>query len=374
MDNKTNEFDDNQDINLNEETIDVYYFYEKDFENKLCVDCRGPLPDYVSINNAVILCKTCALEHQKLGYSISYIRAIKDGWDSYLLGFMERGGNGRFLQFANNKKIAELPISLKYSTRFCQYYRLLLRSEALAEEPPEEPTNQQGFQKCDLEIDYFPEFENYELYNGTIDLNRTNGGLRQKLSQSLTNVKEKLEESHLGEKLKLGSLALFKALTTTGGLLFSASVPVANFIGKTTYKGVGYTYNYLTGNKETPKQNEKNEKFESFSIKEEEIDNNSSKPDFSKYVKGNKKEEAPAVKKEEKEPDFNLTYQQSSEVPINKLLRKPNYVVNNPCQIRENTILYDYEIRKENNFEPKYQFVNTNKIKARKDANNYLFK
>lgn len=372
MDNKTNEFNDNQENNLNEKAIDVYYFYEKDYENKLCVDCRGPLPDYVSINNAVIICKTCAIEHEKLGHSISYIREIKDGWDNYLLGFMERGGNGRFLRYTNNKKIAELPISLKYSTRFCQYYRLLLRSEALAEEPPEEPTNQQGFQKCDLEIDYFPEFENYEIYNGGIDLNKPNNdGLTQKLSNSLTSVKEKLEESHLGEKLKIGGTALFKALTTTGGLLFSASVPVANFIGKTTYKGVGYAYNYLTGNKETPKQNEK---IESFSTKQVEKDDNSSKPDFSKYLKGNMKEEVSTVQIKEKEPDFSFTYQQNSEIPINKLLRKPNYVVNNPCQMRENTILYDYEIRKENNFEPKYQFINTNKIKARKDANSYLFK
>ena len=52
--------------NNDDEMIDRNYFYEKDYENKLCVDCKAAQPEYVSINNAVLLCKSCSDVHNKL--------------------------------------------------------------------------------------------------------------------------------------------------------------------------------------------------------------------------------------------------------------------------------------------------------------------
>ena len=53
--------------------------FEKDYENKVCVECKCPMPSYVSINNAILLCDKCADKHMKLGYNVSKIFSIKLG-------------------------------------------------------------------------------------------------------------------------------------------------------------------------------------------------------------------------------------------------------------------------------------------------------
>lgn len=106
--------------------VDCNYLYSLDYENKLCVDCKSAMPQFVSINNAVIICKECAMKHKALGYNISYVREIQDEWDPYLLAFMLRGGNGRFMRLIRNYNIENLAIECKYITKATEYYRLLV--------------------------------------------------------------------------------------------------------------------------------------------------------------------------------------------------------------------------------------------------------
>ena len=68
------------------------YLYERDYENKVCLECKSPKPEYVSINNSILICSKCKDSHIKLGYNISYIRRINDEWDPYILNYLERGG------------------------------------------------------------------------------------------------------------------------------------------------------------------------------------------------------------------------------------------------------------------------------------------
>ena len=103
------------------------YLYDKDYENKLCVECKTPLPNFVSINNSIIICGKCAEKHNQLGFNISYIRGIKDDWDPYLLSYLERGGNSRFLRFSKKYELNEMPIEQKFKTRALEYYRQLVR-------------------------------------------------------------------------------------------------------------------------------------------------------------------------------------------------------------------------------------------------------
>ena len=103
------------------------YLYDKDYENKLCVECKTPLPNFVSINNSIIICGQCAEKHNQLGFNISYIRGIKDDWDPYLLSYLERGGNSRFLRFSKKYEFNEMPIEQKFTTRALEYYRQLVR-------------------------------------------------------------------------------------------------------------------------------------------------------------------------------------------------------------------------------------------------------
>lgn len=338
--------------NNDDEMIDRNYFYEKDYENKLCVDCQAAQPEYVSINNAVLLCKSCSDVHNKLGHSISYIRKIDEGWDRLLLNFMDRGGNNRLLRFTRQHGIAELPIEIKYTIRFMQYYRLVIKSEVFADEPPEEPTKEQGMQKGDVDIDYFPEFAGYELYKGSVDVNGRG--------------------SMISEGIKKGSSTLYNVISTTGSMIFSATKPVASFFGSTTMKGMGYAFSYLTGWNQSTTPTEsgcKDEKKEE--TKEIKKDEEKQKETYNyDYRKNN----YPSVSSQYNPYSYNSTALPSNlyNSNVNTLLRKPRYVTSEPYQIKENTILYDYEVRKEEIFEPKCQFINTNKRKARKEANNIL--
>ena len=105
----------------------MQYLFDKDYENKICVECRSPMPSFVSINNSIIICGICAEKHKKLGFNISYIREIKEKWDPYLLSFLERGGNSRYIRFAKKYELDDLPIEQKYNTKILEYYRLLVR-------------------------------------------------------------------------------------------------------------------------------------------------------------------------------------------------------------------------------------------------------
>ena len=100
--------------------------FERDYENKVCVECKSPMPSFVSINNSILLCDKCAEKHMKLGYNISYIRHIASDWDAYLYSFMERGGNSRYIRLSKQYNLDDMPIEQKFTTRILEYYRLLV--------------------------------------------------------------------------------------------------------------------------------------------------------------------------------------------------------------------------------------------------------
>ena len=102
------------------------YLFDKDYENSVCVECKGPMPYFASINNSILLCEKCAEEHKKLGFNISYIRDIRKEWDSYLLSFLERDGNSRFIRLSKKYELDDIPINQKYKTKILEYYRLLV--------------------------------------------------------------------------------------------------------------------------------------------------------------------------------------------------------------------------------------------------------
>ena len=104
----------------------IAYLLEKDYENKICVECKSPMPTFASINNAILMCSNCAEKHKELGYNISYIRALKSDWDQYLLTYLERGGNSRYIRFCKKYDLENMPIEQKLKTKIFEYYRLLV--------------------------------------------------------------------------------------------------------------------------------------------------------------------------------------------------------------------------------------------------------
>jgi ribosomal protein L37AE/L43A len=104
----------------------IAYLLEKDYENKICVECKSPMPTHASINNAILMCGNCAEKHKELGYNISYIRELKSDWDQYLLTYLERGGNSRYIRLCKKYDLENMPIEQKLKTKIFEYYRLLV--------------------------------------------------------------------------------------------------------------------------------------------------------------------------------------------------------------------------------------------------------
>ena len=107
--------------------------------NNICFDCGLIYKiEYVSINNSVFLCKFCGDEHKKLNNKrISIIRSINDSWDEYLMLFIMKGGNNRLKNLLIDYMVKVFGID-KYKTKTIEYYRKLLKSQVLGDEPPNE--------------------------------------------------------------------------------------------------------------------------------------------------------------------------------------------------------------------------------------------
>ena len=100
--------------------------------NKICNDCCKIEPHWCSINNAVLLCSSCARTHKKFNQNISKIKSLEvDQWTKEEILFLKKGGN---LRFTNLIKSYNIPLTkenqeYKYYTKAAQYYRNILIEE-----------------------------------------------------------------------------------------------------------------------------------------------------------------------------------------------------------------------------------------------------
>ena len=209
------------------ENYDLQYFANLDSENKICFDCGGPFPTCVSINNGVFICTNCAKNHESLGYNISFIHQISSPWDPYLLSYALRGGNSRFKHLCMEYEVNCQSLNEddkqklnKYIIRLGEYNRLVLRSEVYAEEPPQTLYHEVAKQPCNLDIIYFPEFKNYQLYKGEIIVPG--------------------KSYSIGGKILKGVKTTAGVVGTAGGLAYKVGKPVVCFLGGAAYKGIKF--------------------------------------------------------------------------------------------------------------------------------------
>ncbi|KAI1796177.1 ArfGap-domain-containing protein [Ganoderma leucocontextum] len=72
----------------------------EDLDNKKCIDCRNPNPQWASLSFAVFLCLQCAGVHRGFGVHISFVRSVSmDTWQEEQVKRMQMGGNAPFWQF-----------------------------------------------------------------------------------------------------------------------------------------------------------------------------------------------------------------------------------------------------------------------------------
>ena len=179
-----------------------------DSSNKKCADCENENVTFVSINNGTVICSECAEKHKHLSYWISFIKSFNEKWDDYLLKYLKNGGNSRYLKFCKDYKIENIQSIDRYKTKGVEYYRLILKSEVMGFDPPDNiNVNSAGEILENIENNY-PEFENYS-YVKHVDLEKlekqfeidkkfneeNNAGIFQTFSGILGNFGKKLNEA-----------------------------------------------------------------------------------------------------------------------------------------------------------------------------------
>lgn len=127
--------------------------------NYICFDCKCKIPElsYMDIKNAIFLCYSCFLNHQKYPKEISELISCNirklDG--KYLMPLF-LGGNKNLYNFIRN----EFPLLEKkelinlYSTKALDYYRKFILSKINNEKAPYKPNQIEGynsiFGSCDI--------------------------------------------------------------------------------------------------------------------------------------------------------------------------------------------------------------------------------
>ena len=182
-----------------------------DETNKKCVDCKKGKATCISVNNGITLCGECANLHVSFGKGISFVHPIDDEWDTYLLTFLKKGGNAKFVAFCDENGISSMPPENRYMTSAVDYYRRNLKADVLnlgkiskdyakAEELIDNPIN------C------FPEFTNYVLPSQNKpkepEPNAVVGWLK-KMSISITtgakSLKEKFKATKFAQQLTIAN-------------------------------------------------------------------------------------------------------------------------------------------------------------------------
>ncbi|KAH8118723.1 ArfGap-domain-containing protein [Phellopilus nigrolimitatus] len=75
----------------------------EDLQNKTCIDCLNPNPQWASSSFAVFLCLQCAGTHRGFGVHISFVRSVSmDTWKEEQIRRMKLGGNAPFRTFMRN--------------------------------------------------------------------------------------------------------------------------------------------------------------------------------------------------------------------------------------------------------------------------------
>ena len=131
--------------NNNNEYLKMTSSIKSDPINNVCFECGEKDPQYISINNAIFICKDCVVNHFSFSQEISQIIIN----DLYALNLSEvkmlyLGGNRKLIQYINfdYPGLKQLPPYILYKTLAVDYYRQNLKFIINGGKRPIKPNNQ----------------------------------------------------------------------------------------------------------------------------------------------------------------------------------------------------------------------------------------
>ena len=83
----------------------------------------NPLPQYVSINNGILLCLNCSKIHADFVDSISLIITLAEAVQPDNFKYIQLGGNSLFKDFIQAYGLQKEPSPVKYGTKAAEFYR-----------------------------------------------------------------------------------------------------------------------------------------------------------------------------------------------------------------------------------------------------------
>lgn len=121
--------------------------------NRECFDCGAENPEWVSVNNAIFLCKECQITHRSFGLSVSYIRSIEmDLWKEEQIHMLRLGGNKRLIDLLQIYNIHKnTPKTDLYFSKLLDYHRRLIKSELKKDQKPIPPADEDALLPFDAD-------------------------------------------------------------------------------------------------------------------------------------------------------------------------------------------------------------------------------
>ena len=118
--------------------------------NYICFDChkQGEMPNFIDIKNGIFLCLKCAQNHSSLPKEISQIipNNLREMSEENLM-ILYYSGNKKLYEFMANEfpGLQKMNFEQKYKTKAMEYYRQLIKSQAMDLREPIKPNKREGY-------------------------------------------------------------------------------------------------------------------------------------------------------------------------------------------------------------------------------------